>query len=124
MIMKIFSLETALVILLVLTGAFNLRAESSAQQEALGNAKTHIVEIRGFKYSPEILTVSVGDTVRWTNLDAAPHTTTADNQNWDSGRLKRGEEWTLTVTETGETQYICTYHPVMKGTLIVKERDQ
>ncbi len=124
MIMKIFSLGTALAILLVLTGAFNTQAKTSASQGASGNAKTHIVEIKGFKYNPEVLTVSVGDTVRWINLDAAPHTATAGNESWNSGKLKRNEEWAFTVTETGETRYICIYHPVMKGTLIVKERDQ
>lgn len=124
MIMKMFSLGTALIIPLVLTGSFNSQAETRALQESSGSAKTHIVEIKGFKYSPEILTVSVGDTVRWINLDTAPHTATAGNGSWNSGKLKRGEGWTLTATEIGETRYICIYHPVMKGTLIIKKRTQ
>jgi len=124
MIMNILSRGVILAIPLVLIGALNARAEGNTPRETLGNATTHTVEIKGFKYSPEILTLTVGDTVRWVNLDAAPHTATAGNENWDSGKLKRGEEWSFTTTETGKTQYICTYHPVMKGLLIVKERGQ
>ena len=33
------------------------------------------------------LTVAVGDTVRWTNVDDVPHTSTSSDGDWDSGTL-------------------------------------
>ena len=33
------------------------------------------------------LTVAVGDTVRWTNVDEVPHTATSSDGDWDSGTL-------------------------------------
>ena len=80
--------------------------------------KTHVVEIRQFKFFPATLTVNEGDTIIWKNLDAAPHTATSDS--WDSDMLRLNESWELKVTGKGTTEYICAYHPVMKGKIIVK----
>jgi plastocyanin len=80
--------------------------------------KTHVVEIRQFKFFPATLTVNEGDTIIWKNLDAAPHTATS--KDWDSDMLRLNESWELKVTGKGTTEYICAYHPVMKGKIIVK----
>ncbi|HMO59020.1 MAG TPA: hypothetical protein PKC19_16815, partial [Roseiflexaceae bacterium] len=34
------------------------------------------VAIQGFAYSPATVSITVGDTVTWSNSDAAPHTVT------------------------------------------------
>ncbi|MHA7821086.1 MAG: cupredoxin domain-containing protein [Erythrobacter sp.] len=83
-----------------------------------GGPRTHVVEIRQFKYFPASLQVRSGDIVVWKNLDAAPHTATS--QDWDSGRLNRNQSWRLKVTGNGVIEYICTYHPMMKGKIIIK----
>lgn len=92
-------------------------AHSATAKETDG-ARTHVVEIRQFKYFPATLEVKAGDTITWKNLDAAPHTATA--KGWDSGRLNRGQSWTLKVTGKGTIEYICVYHPAMKGKVVVK----
>jgi heme/copper-type cytochrome/quinol oxidase subunit 2 len=66
----------------------------------------------------------VGDTVTFVNKDAAPHTATAEDKSWDSGNLNQGDSWTLKVEKVGTFKYICTYHPTMKGTLIVKPKSE
>ncbi len=82
---------------------------------------THIVEIRQFKFVPEILTVKEGDHIIWKNLDVVPHTATANDKSWDSGNLNRTDGWLMIVEEIGESSYICAYHPAMKGKIIVSE---
>lgn len=86
----------------------------------------HTVEIVGFEFVPDKIIVKVGDTVRWINKDIAPHTaTSADtevNEAWDSGRLNQFESWSFTAKSAGETTYICSFHPLMTGSITVKPK--
>ncbi|HEX7120340.1 MAG TPA: cupredoxin family copper-binding protein [Longimicrobiales bacterium] len=83
--------------------------------------RRHVVEIRGFAYAPQTLEVAVGDTVVWVNRDVVPHTATASDGAWDSGTFGKDESWSYVPRESGEREYVCTLHPIMKGRLIVKE---
>ena len=98
--------------------AINIAASWPGQAQAKSAPATHVVEIRQFKFYPATLTVKRGDRVEFKNLDVAPHTATAEQ--WDSGNLARGQTWTLTANEAGTFEYICAYHPAMKGRLIVR----
>ncbi len=77
----------------------------------------HDVEIQSFKFDPPSLQVQVGDTIRWTNHDLAPHTATADNFGWDTAEITTGESGEIVVTEDMETSYFCAFHPHMTGTV-------
>ncbi len=79
--------------------------------------KNHQIDIKRLKFTVKELEVRVGDTVTWTNLDIAPHTATANNKSWDTGRLKKGESKTITITEGFYTNYYCRFHPNMKTSL-------
>lgn len=83
-------------------------------------AADHAVAISGFSYSPANLTVTVGDTVTWTNSDAQAHTATADNAAWDTGTITNGNSATVTFTTAGTFPYHCTIHTDMTGTLTVQ----
>lgn len=78
------------------------------------------VMIEDFKFAPKEIRISVGDTIKWTNLDTAPHTATDNNDKFDSGTLAKGESFSMTFDEAGTYDYICTIHPYMKGTVIVE----
>lgn len=78
----------------------------------------HAVEIRSFVFNPGTLTVSVGDTVTWTNFDAMRHTATGSS--FDSGLLAQGESFSVTFTEAGTYNYQCTPHPWMLGRIVVE----
>ena len=80
-------------------------------------ATTHQVNIKGFRFEPETLTVKVGDTITFTNLDGAPHTATSQSRTWDSGKLKKGESADIDVTADMTKDYFCRFHPSMKGKL-------
>lgn len=79
----------------------------------------HEVKIKAFAFSSEILNVSVGDTIQWTNEDLAPHTATADEFGWDTGEIVNGASASIEVTEGMETTYFCSFHPHMKGTIVI-----
>jgi len=73
-------------------------------------------------YAPDSITVVIGvnNTVIWTNDDNMPHTVTAVNKLFDSGNLNPGDNFSFTFTSAGIYSYGCSYHPWMKGTVIVK----
>jgi plastocyanin len=82
--------------------------------------RSHTVEIRGFAYSPATVEVAVGDTVVWINRDVVPHTVTKDDRGWDSGSLGAAQAWRLVIASRGSQPYYCTFHPSMRGMLVVR----
>ena len=76
------------------------------------------VEISGFAFKPQEITIKVGETVTWTNQDSALHTVTGEG--WDSGDMGRGDTYSRTFTAKGTYNYDCTYHPYMTGKVIVE----
>jgi plastocyanin len=82
---------------------------------------THTVTIDATSFSPATLTIAPGDTVVWENKDVIPHTATSKKTGvFDSGVIATGKSWKHTFKTKGEIDYICTFHPTMKGTLRVK----
>ncbi len=79
--------------------------------------ETHIVEMQGLVFVPATIEAKVGDTVLWINTDVMPHTATAVDGAWDSGMMNAGDEWSLLVEETGEMNFICTFHPSREGVI-------
>ncbi|MEL6608820.1 MAG: cupredoxin family copper-binding protein [Pseudomonadota bacterium] len=94
--------------------AFGIAGAASADGHA-----NHVVEIKGFAFAPGDLTIQAGDKVAFVNADRAPHTATADNGSFDTGRLGQGQEAVLTFTQPGVYTYFCAVHPAMKATITV-----
>ena len=80
---------------------------------------THEIRMEGVAFAPAAARVRAGDTVVWVNKDAFPHTATAA-QRFDSGEVGAGSAWKLVTRAKGTFSYVCTYHPTMRGTLIVE----
>src|SRR5215210_3539231 len=84
--------------------------------DAQGGAAVTIVD---FAFQPASLEVPVGTTVTWTNSGEAPHTVTADDGAFDSGRLAPGASFSQTFDTAGTVTYHCEIHPNMMGTIVV-----
>jgi plastocyanin len=83
-------------------------------------AATRGVDIRDFAFSPRTIEIRVGDTVRWTNRDSVAHTATGRNGSFDTGLLAEGESGSVRFTAAGTYRYLCTPHPDMTGTVVVR----
>ena len=83
-------------------------------------AADHAVDIAGFAFSPGSVTVTVGDTVTWTNADAQSHTATADDASFDTGTIARNTSKSATFSTAGTFGYHCKIHPQMTGTVVVQ----
>jgi len=74
---------------------------------------------------PNEITVSVGQTVTWSNDDSAAHIVTSGTVIagvtgvFDSGLLMAGETFEFTFNEAGKYDYFCMVHPWMTGNVNV-----
>ncbi len=79
------------------------------------------IHIKNFLFDPSILTVKTGTKVTWLNDDFVPHTITSDSGNLlNSSTLSPGQSFSFTFVDSGSLSYHCEFHPMMKGTIIVK----
>ncbi|AGB48787.1 plastocyanin [Methanomethylovorans hollandica DSM 15978] len=76
------------------------------------------VSIQNFAFEPKSVKISVGDTVKWTNLDSVSHT--IKSTDFTSEVLKNGGSFSHTFTQVGTYDYECSIHPSMKGVVIVE----
>ena len=82
-------------------------------------AETHTITIEAMKFSPATVTVKAGDRIVWNNKDVVPHTATAKGA-FDSGSIAVGKSWSHAAPKPGKYDYVCTFHPGMKATLVVQ----
>jgi plastocyanin len=75
------------------------------------------VTIAGSDMNPDPVTISVGETVRWTNEDGFSHTVTSGNPGdpdagdlFDSPNLGNGDTFEVTFDEAGSYSYFCRIH--------------
>ena len=66
-------------------------------------------------FDAELMRVPVGTTVEWTNVGRDPHTVTADDGSFDSGRMVAGAEYRHTFDRAGVYRYYCVYHGAPGG---------
>lgn len=85
--------------------------------DGAGAGVANQVNMAGLVFAPETLTVDRGSVVTFVNDDIAPHTVTANDNSVDSGTLKPGATFTLTVNQKFE--YFCAIHPDMVATVEV-----
>lgn len=74
----------------------------------------HTVEIRDLAFVPDTVRATPGDTIVWINRDIVPHTATAGSA-WDSGPIDAGAEFRMVVPDDVGAEYVCAYHPMMRG---------
>jgi plastocyanin len=113
---------------IIIGGAFLVRSRGS-NGTANGGAPAHTVapavasavtqvSMRNLQFYPATIEIKSGDVVEWRNDDLVPHTATAPS--FDSGTIVSGQSWRHAFTDAGNFPYVCTFHPGMKGIVIVK----
>ncbi|WP_082582155.1 cupredoxin family copper-binding protein [Aeromicrobium sp. Root236] len=101
--------------------AATTKTSATATSTKATAAVTKQVMIENYKFSPAALTVAVGDTVKWTNMDTAPHTVTVTSGpvKFNSGNLAKGESFSYTFKTAGTYSYYCAVHPDMTAKVTV-----
>ena len=84
-------------------------------------------EERSGCYSPSVLTISKGDTVKFINTDSAAHTITSGTGDggpdgvFDSSLIMAMGDYYFKLNNSGEYPYFCMVHPWMQGLILVKD---
>jgi plastocyanin len=86
-----------------------------------GTPAQKVNETDQLSFTPDSVSVKVGDIVQWTNGGSATHNVTfQDASGTNSGDMNGGATYMVKFTAAGDYAYICTYHqPNMKGTVHV-----
>jgi plastocyanin len=111
-------------ILLGSAGCVLLAVAGGVLGHKVAAAESTQITIQNFSFEPKALTVVPGTEVTWFNGDEEPHNIV----NADPGQprlfrsqgLDGGEKYSFTFDKPGTYRYICSIHPHMEGTIIVK----
>ena len=80
-----------------------------------------IVSQGSYVFSPVKTTVARGTKVVWLNKGPAPHTVTSRTRSWKYNKnFQQGQKLSFVFTKAGTYHYVCTIHPGMVGTIVVK----
>jgi plastocyanin len=70
-------------------------------------------------FVPGDVTIPVGGSVDWSNMDGVEHHPTADDGSWDAD-LPAGSDADVKFKTAGTWSYHCSIHPSMTGSVTVK----
>ena len=83
--------------------------------------QNHVVVIDKMKFGTVPANIRRGDTVLWVNRDIVRHSATAANKSFDVDLPPKTQK-RMTVRASGSIDFICKYHPGMRGMLRVAAR--
>ena len=90
---------------------------------------TNDISIQNMSFISGNKTVSVGTTIKWTNLDGIAHTVTSGIPGspsgvFDSGNINPQGTFSYTFNQAGVFNYYCKIHSSMTGTITVQANNQ
>jgi plastocyanin len=110
-------MKTKAILVTPLLLVVSLQARSEAPEVPADNAT---ISIHDFSFAPMSMTVAVGTTVRWQNLDGEPHTVRSVDSGFRSEPLDQNDSFSFKFDKPGTYRYVCSIHPQMVGTIVVK----
>jgi plastocyanin len=103
-----------------LLGLISLGTHGRINESRSERNRPHVIIIQGFQFQPGTDTVRVGESVMWKNQDIVPHTATSDARRFDSKTIEAKGSWSLVAKKKGRLSYHCTFHPTMKGVVVIR----
>jgi plastocyanin len=100
-------------------GLFAVAAPLAAKTRPAKSAPAMVeVTINNLAYAPPTITAHVGDKVEWVNNDIFLHSATTPDFDVV---VKPGASGRVLLLKPGVINYICRYHPGMKGQIVVQK---
>jgi plastocyanin len=85
--------------------------------------ETFVVSIDDFAFSPDDITIHVGDSITFINNGSTMHNVSEVNFVFNTGPLSPGESRTITFINAGSFDYLCAFYPSMTGTVTVEAEE-
>jgi amicyanin len=98
----------------------SLAMGSMSRVNLKNTADTTEVKIDNFSFTPKSLTIPAGSAVTWTNRDDIPHNVVSTEKKFSSPVLDTDQAFSSKFQEPGSYPYYCKIHPMMTGTIVVK----
>jgi plastocyanin len=114
--MRLGTLSAAVAAALLLQ-PFTFSGEKVAAAPTAATASIDVLD--GPRTSPEYLTITAGDSVVFVNRGIIAHNPTALNGYFKTAPLKPGDSATVTFTDAGTFDFMCTLHTSQSGTIVV-----
>lgn len=108
-----------LFVLVLVAGCGSSGGTTTTASGTTGSGGAQVV-MKGFAFDPASVTIKAGQSVTWTNEDSATHTVVGDNNEFESGNLANGADFSFAFEKAGTYTYHCGVHPSMKGTVVVE----
>jgi plastocyanin len=98
-------------------------ASAGTPQATSAGPSAATVDIKAFAFGPASVTITKGQSVKWTNSDGTPHTVSSGTPPTKDGKFDReianAGSATITFDTAGTFTYFCNIHPAMTGTVVV-----
>ena len=100
---------------------------ASAASSGAQMMEKNVVSITAGGFSPQTITIKVGESVTWTNNDSENHTVNSDphpthtlNPFLNLGLIKTAEQKSVTISKTGTFTYHDHLNPSLTGSITVE----
>ena len=102
-------------VVLAACGAGGGRQRAAAPSTGDADASVAVADMA---FSPKTLEIAVGDTVAWLWEDEIPHDVAFDDG--PTSPKQTSGTWQRAFARPGPFDYVCTLHPGMRGTVVVR----
>lgn len=111
----------ALLTAILCAAAFVSNSRQAVAAPAMSAARSTIT-IHDYSFHPAVLTVARGSLVVWINQDDDAHIVKSQDgpAAFQSPGLDTGGKYGFTFRRPGTYHYICSVHPYMHGTIVVR----
>jgi plastocyanin len=82
-----------------------------------------VIDQKGLKFVPNSVAINAGDSIRFKNNDPFTHNVTvlsANGARSDKGLQHHGQDMVVAFPDKGTFSIVCTMHPNMKATVVVR----
>ena len=96
--------------------------EINTESSDVSRSTSREVVIENMRFNPPDISVSIGDTVEWVNLDNVTHTVSFEDARFDV-QVPAGASVSYTFSdedENPEARYFCKFHPGMQGSILIE----
>ena len=106
-------------VLVAFFAVFAISTAGLSVAQSSAPSKTVTIHMKNILFDPDSTSVPAGTTVVFVNDDDVAHTVTATDKSFDSKDVGPGKRWQMTFSKPGKYDYVCIYHPGMKGEITV-----
>ncbi|MFL5781992.1 MAG: plastocyanin/azurin family copper-binding protein [Thermoleophilaceae bacterium] len=113
---------TCLCVAAVASGCGSSGSDSGGGSSSGSGSGPPSIGMKDLRFHPASLSVKVGQKVTWKNEDTVDHNVTAKSgAKFMSQAFGGGGSYSYTPRSAGTIKYVCTLHPGMDGTVVVRK---